>query len=430
VRGCWIAGLLAAAACAPFEEGVTSGGGSGSGGVTTGTPTASSTAGPDDPTSASTMAEEGSTAASFDVAGSTGGVVELQCSDGTFVPGELCLQLEHRHDVVADPRTIATADIDADGWLDLVVGSDSKGEVSVLHGNGDVFDTPAPFIGMAGRTDLVILAMLDTDPLPDLAIVDADASTLFVHLNNAGAFETATPSVFGGTATAAAAGDLDGDDRPEIVLVTSGGTATVLANHGLGAFMAGQAMMVGSNPRAVALGDVDQNGWTDIVTANEGGNSARVVYNDNGTLELARDTLAAQMQPRAVALGDLDGDGWLDIVLANFGSDSLSVRFAAPMAGFADEATIVDVGEEPAAVLADDLDADGDLDLAVAHHADVDSVSVHVGAGDGTFAPPMVIAVGDDPSAIAAGDFDDDGATDLAVICNRSDEAVILLSDP
>jgi hypothetical protein len=339
---------------------------------------------------------------------SSTGPAEVACKDGVAVPGELCLEAEYVYPVGTEPRSLAVGDIDDDGALDLIAGSDNSAAVTILRGVGDgSFGVPETFEGAATRSDFVLLAALDDDALPDLVVIDVDQSMLHAHLNVGGAFQTSVPTDYAITAMDAVAGDLDGDGIDEVTLVAVHSGVTVFDGKGFGSFAPRMSIPVQMNARGVALGDLDQNGWPDIATV---------------------DPLDTGDDPRAIEIADFDEDGGVDILAADFASDSLTLRPSDPLGGFGDAITLT-ADDEPGALHVADLDGDTHLDIVVVH-ARADAIDIHRGAGDASFAAPVRIEVGDQPSAVVSGDFDRDAVVDLAVVNLRSHDLVVLLSDP
>ena len=133
------------------------------------------------------------------------------------------------------PRSVAAADFNADGKLDLVTANFGANTVTVLLGNGS------------------------------------------------GGFSAAhgSPFAVGSMPSSVAVGDLNGDGNPDLVIANFGAnTITVLLGNGSGGFTAasGQTLFaVGANPQSEAIGDFNGDGNLDIVTANSGDNTVTVL---------------------------------------------------------------------------------------------------------------------------------------------------------
>ncbi|HEY4840658.1 MAG TPA: FG-GAP-like repeat-containing protein [Terriglobales bacterium] len=142
--------------------------------------------------------------------------------------------------------SVAIADVNGDGKLDLVVANYCQssstcnylfgpGSVSVLLGNGDGTFQAAISFGSGGcNADSVAVADVNGDGHPDLVVA------------NYSAFQPAVPaSTRGNYAESVAIGDVNGDGRPDLVVADSkSSTVAVLDNE----FTASPTVKVTSSP--------------------------------------------------------------------------------------------------------------------------------------------------------------------------------------
>ncbi len=92
----------------------------------------------------------------------------------------------------ASSLSVAVADVNGDGNLDIIVASNGNNNAAVLLGNGDgTFQTPVSYIAGGGPTSVAV-ADLNGDGKPDLAVANGMAGVL---LNNSGAPPTTTSLV-------------------------------------------------------------------------------------------------------------------------------------------------------------------------------------------------------------------------------------------
>ena len=177
-----------------------------------------------------------------------------------------------------NPYDVATADLNADGKLDLVTANIGSNTVSIYLGNGD------------------------------------------------GTFGNRVDYATGSGPIAVSIGDVTGDGRLDLVVANEGTTTiSVLAGNGDGTFAPRVDYAVGNNPYDVAIGDLNADGKLDVVAANINSNTVSVWRGKaDGTLG-SRVDYATGASPIAVKLADFDGDGKLDLVVANDGGNSVSV---------------------------------------------------------------------------------------------------------
>ena len=200
--------------------------------------------------------------------------------------------------------SIATADVDRDGVLDLVVDNAVGGDVSVLQGNRNgTFDAPVNFPGEFGGT----LADMDADGNLDLV-----GNRRVLLGDGDGTFTAAAPDypieVFGISTT-----DLDGDGDLDILGISvrneRNDRVRLLINHGDATFTEKEDAFPRTlgNPQGATAADFDGDGDLDVAVPTAFGGSP-------GNVEVFFNTT----EPQADAFpGDANLDGQfnqLDIV--------------------------------------------------------------------------------------------------------------------
>jgi hypothetical protein len=345
--------------------------------------------------------------------------------------------------------SVAMADVDGDGKLDLLVASQcnnnnscSNGAASVLLGNGDGTFRPAASYNSGGLNAFTVVSVdVNGDGKLDLLVVNecadnscSSGSASVLLGNGDGTFQSPLSYGSGGTYSySLAVADVNGDGKPDLIVAnecadnncSSNGSVSVLLGNGDGTFQT--AVPYGSGglyPLSVAVGDVNGDGKPDLIVANEcadnncssNGSVSVLLGNGDGTLQTAVPYGSGGLYALGVAVGDLNGDGKPDLIVANQcgNNNNCSNGSMGVLLGNGDgtfqtaTATVTPVLGGIQTIVLGDFNGDHNLDVAAGS-----GNTLLLGNGDGTFQSPIALGAGG--PGIATGDLNGDGRPDLAV---------------
>ena len=236
------------------------------------------------------------------------------------------------------PQSIAVADFNGDGKLDLAVPVYSiftpLTDVNILLGNGDGTFTAGPAFPLTGQNvNNAVVADFNGDGKPDLAISLPDANEIQVLLGNGDGTFTPMPAISANGVFVVATGDFNRDGKADLVTVNCGpGTLTILLGNGDGTFTEGATITtpvtgpggLAVRPVSVAVGDFNRDGIPDLAVANcprfdQGatGSATVLLGNGDGTFTAEAESPAAGGQPLFITTGDFNGDGIPDLAVSN-----------------------------------------------------------------------------------------------------------------
>ena len=277
-------------------------------------------------------------------------------------------------------------------------------------------------------TESIATADLDGDGDLDLLTAQYHGNSVNVQFNNGAGQYAFSSSVVVGLALVSnpfsvSTADLDGDGDIDFVTANNDAvlhSASVRFNDGTGHFSGGSELFVGSNPVAVTTADVDGDGDLDVLVANSGpgSNSVSVRFNTGSGTFSGGSEAQVGPGPQSIAMGDVDGDGDLDLLTTSYGTfgnppgTTVSVRLNNGSGTFAGTRE-VPVADRPFSIATADVDADGDLDFLSVSSAAVGLVNVRVNDGTGRFTNGPDVPVGAYPHGVTTGDVDGDGDLDL-----------------
>ncbi|HVI08504.1 MAG TPA: VCBS repeat-containing protein [Candidatus Binatia bacterium] len=242
--------------------------------------------------------------------------------------------------VGANPNSVAVADVNGDGKLDLVtvnatLGNPNIFNFSVLLGNGNGTFQPAITTNLPFDGANLVIADMNGDHIPDLVITaqsDTSIEGSIIVMLGEGNGKFAHPMSFyaGGYAYYLAVGDVNGDGIPDVVCtnVTNIGqpSIAVLLGNGNGTLQP-PVFYMPPGPDWIILADLNHDGHLDIAATDSftiNGFSQMDILLNNGDGTFAPYVQYDSDAPGPLAAGDVNNDGNIDLVTADGFGDEIS----------------------------------------------------------------------------------------------------------
>ena len=327
------------------------------------------------------------------------------------------------------PQSIAAADFNKDGHMDLAVLRDQPAAVDILLGQADgafrLFHTVS--MDYWNGCHQLVTADLNHDGNLDLAITQGIPGAVRVFLGDgSGCFQPAESDTLAKDPYALEVSDFNGDGMPDLAFIDGdeGAQLRILTGERNGTLRPRTAQPVGSGLGTVVTGDVDGDGILDLVLPNGRQDHLNILIGQGDGTFLSEARVSARNSPLGTVCGDFNGDGKLDLATANWDGDSVGVFLGRGDGTFQGPIEYA-AGNLPIIVAAADLNADGHLDLVVAHHQGAE-LDLLLGTGEGIFVGPAKLRAGAGVHSLTIADLNGDGRPDLATV-NVFDKSVSVL---
>ncbi|MBK9231721.1 MAG: VCBS repeat-containing protein [Anaerolineae bacterium] len=336
-----------------------------------------------------------------------------------------------------EPTTsLAVGDMDNDGDLDLVVGN--QGEDNRIYLNNGRGGFPTEVRGTitltnSSPTSVIAVADLNGDGWLDvLALAPGAPAQLYLNAHRGTFTSRLLLTITSPLTPALVIGDLDGDADFDLVVGGANAMTRVYRNDGHAGFSPAPAWLTATeamSATAMTLADVNGDGRLDLVLGFDG-RPVQVFLNRGGARFAPANTIGeARGRVAALAAGDLNGDGKPDLAIAysDLGSESQSIEVytttvtgeLAVLAGRSSSLSFTN-NDAPMTLALGDVNNDDALDLAVGFGERSGSAAtrnqVFLNDGRARFARDDVQYFGsgaDRTYAVALADLDDNGSLDF-----------------
>lgn len=350
---------------------------------------------------------------------------------------------------LAGPVTLAAADFDRDGRVDIAIADREANRVSILlvdaagirNRTGCMPLKAGPIVLEVAAPAGLAVGDFDRNARLDLAVATSNGVAIFSGGGD-GSFLRLADVLLSAPPAAVTVADFNRDARPDLATADGeAGTVSVLLGRGDGSFASPTTISVGRPATALVAVDLNQDSRADLAVASRAARDVSVFLQDpaapGGFRALGPRALGGE--PTGLVALDFNLDGLRDLAASLGDADEVVVLRALLVAGGPDVTYQVSArlptGRNPAALAAEDFDRNGRVDLVVANREEPRANSfVDPGTGtlrffpggeDGSFSTPLIdypeacgadeCRLGDGPAALVAADFDFDGLPDLVV---------------
>jgi hypothetical protein len=336
---------------------------------------------------------------------------------------QLCLYSAATLTCPSNPTCLVSGDFNNDSKLDLALGSQTG--ITILQGNGD-----GTFLTMSGiiLSQVRSLATADFNLDGNLDLVALQEFGLAKVLIGSGSSTfTFSPGGYPGCShpLSVLTDDFNNDNKPDLVVTNF--CAPYFHRYfgdGTGGFVTGTMFTVngGNNCFDGTSADFNSDGFKDLALTSLGSNDVSVFLAQSSGSFSAVVKYPVGTWPESLSSADFNNDGIIDIAAAISGSDSVAVMFGSTNGVFGTP-TNYKVGLNPKYIISKDMNGDGKADILTSNYnSGSNNVAILLNS-NGSFLPAIYFSVGANPLELIANDFNGDTKPDL-IVCNKSSNSL------
>jgi len=255
-------------------------------------------------------------------------------------PGNLIFE---NLDLTGGTSSVAIADMDGDGFLDIITNNNIYPNTTSTKGGTLTFGNPIPYDNVSGYQ--ITVADINQDGKIDII---GSSNYLKVGLNTStgkGNFGITTKQVGttgyqSGNVTGARASDIDGDGKADFFgsvgdsnqgvsfrnITPAGSSIPQFETMETWASDNPNEAGVGTYPYRLVMSDFDKDGKMDFASPNFAGDTSIAVWRNNSTPgDISFDVVYNNPSPPGnyrIGVGDINGDGYPDLVTRTFAGES------------------------------------------------------------------------------------------------------------
>ncbi len=357
--------------------------------------------------------------------------ITVVCKNSTN-PAQLNNSFLNEKDIA---RASVSGDLDGDGDIDFVIGTDAANTIWFNDGKGN-FSVSLQLLGSRFTTSLV-LGDLDNDGDLDLVagnfknnITPSEGANTVWMNDGKGNFTNSGQALGVSTTYSLALGDLDNDGDLDLVEgnYISGSLAEpdkIWLNDGKGNFTSNGQSLGNYNTTKVVLGDIDKDGDIDFVAVNAAIDQQNVLWLNNGSGLFSKSSQNLGLGgDYSAELGDIDNDNDLDLII---GSGVGGYVWFNDGRGIFTKSTQSLGNDFSVDLKLIDIDNDNDLDLIIANRSarSGNSSSMWINNGKGTFIDSGQTLGNGGSVSVTVNDYDRDGDLDVILANERSSSLIL-----